>query len=584
MTRDRLWPAILSGWVVAALVLTLVSLPQIVHLWFSDPDDPMRLLEVRDWLAGQSWWDVSQHRLWGGAFAMHWSRLVDLPLAASMALLDPMIGPAASTRVALVLVPLLTLLAVMALAATLTRRLAGIEPARLAVLVAPLSVPLLFQLRPMRIDHHGWQIALALAAMAALLARPSARSGAAIGAALATLLTISLEGLPITAVILGVMLLAWVADPTRRPQALAALWSMLGTVVLLHLATRGPGFWAPACDAIAPNWIAALGVAVLGASATLLLPTPSRILRLALLALAGAATLATLIVIAPLCLKGPFGTLDPIVYQLWYRNVLEGMPVWEQRLPMAVMTIAFPTSGLVGGVLAWRASQGEKRVLWTMMLAVALLAFGLSLLVVRTGGTANALAVPGGAWLLHALLTRARAVESPLKRVGATALALVAASPGLVASVPFLAHPRPAAVKEREAAAGARRAWCQNDNREAGDLAHIPAATLFTPLEMTPALLATSRHRAIASGYHRNDLAIRRVLVTFTGAPEQAHRLVRESRADYVAGCPGGNETELYKRVAPNGFWARLERGERFDWLEPVPLQDSPMLVWRVTR
>lgn len=581
MTRDRLWPAVLIGWAVAALVLTLVSLPQIGHLWFSDPDDPMRLNEVRDWLGGQSWWDVGQHRLWGGQFAMHWSRLVDLPLAASMAVLDPLIGPAASTRVALVLVPLLTLLAVMLIAATLTRRLAGIERARLAVLLTPLSVPLLFQLRPMRIDHHGWQIALALAAVAALLARPNARSGALVGAALATLLTVSLEGLPVTAIILGVMLLAWAFDPARRAQAYAALWTLLGAILFLHLATRGPGFWAPACDAIAPSWIAALAVAVIGASAAMLIPTSSRILRVALLAVAGAATLATLILIAPLCLKGPFGTLDPIVYQLWYRNVLEGMPVWDQRLHTALMTIAFPIAGLIGGALAWLRSAGEVRRRWAMMLAIAMLAFLLSLFVVRTGGTANALAMPGGAWLLYTLLTRARAIRSVPGRTLATVAAMLAASPGLAVSAVFLADPLPK--PSAPMATGPSRPLCTNDNREAGDLARLPASTLFAPLEITPAILATSRHRAIASGYHRNDAAIRRVLITFIGTPDQAHRLVHESGAAYVVGCPGGNETELFKQVAPNGFWARLERGERFDWLEPVPMPDSPMLVWRIT-
>ena len=76
---------VLTGWAVAAIVLTIVSLPGIAALRFADPDDAMRYLEVRDWLAGQSWWDVSQHRLWGGHFAMHWSRLVDVPLTASYA-------------------------------------------------------------------------------------------------------------------------------------------------------------------------------------------------------------------------------------------------------------------------------------------------------------------------------------------------------------------------------------------------------------------------------------------------------------------------------------------------------------------
>lgn len=142
----RLWPVVLGGWGIAAVLLVALSFRAIAQLWFPDPDDAMRLVEVRDWLAGQSWWDVGQHRLWGGHFAMHWSRLVDLPLAGLMGLLDPILGAAISTRVTATAVPLVTLLAIIALGADLTRRLCGAERAKLAVLLVPLSVPILYQI------------------------------------------------------------------------------------------------------------------------------------------------------------------------------------------------------------------------------------------------------------------------------------------------------------------------------------------------------------------------------------------------------------------------------------------------------
>ncbi len=48
-----------------------------------DNDDAMRLVEVRDLLNGQGWFDLMQYRL-GPApgTLMHWSRFVDLPIAA----------------------------------------------------------------------------------------------------------------------------------------------------------------------------------------------------------------------------------------------------------------------------------------------------------------------------------------------------------------------------------------------------------------------------------------------------------------------------------------------------------------------
>ena len=53
-----------------------------------DTDDAMRLTEVRDFLAGQNWFDLVQHRLntpYGGL--IHWSRLIDLPEAVVVGLL-----------------------------------------------------------------------------------------------------------------------------------------------------------------------------------------------------------------------------------------------------------------------------------------------------------------------------------------------------------------------------------------------------------------------------------------------------------------------------------------------------------------
>ena len=224
MSERPLWLAVLTGWLLASAVLLAAGAQSIYKLGFPDPDDAMRLMEVRDWLAGQSWWDVGQHRLVGGD--MHWSRLVDLPLAAVMLVTAPLFGQAGAERIALVLVPLATLLVVLALGAGLTRRVLDTERARFAVLIAPLSVPLLYQLRPMRIDHHGWQVVLALAALVLLLGKPSLRNGALIGLCLGALIMISLEGLPIAAALCGIAALAWAFEPHRRAALLGIAWSL----------------------------------------------------------------------------------------------------------------------------------------------------------------------------------------------------------------------------------------------------------------------------------------------------------------------------------------------------------------------
>src|SRR3546814_11700627 len=67
----------------------------------------MRMAQVRDLLAGQGWWDLAQYRVnpAGGGVMMHWSRIVDAPLAAGIWLLKPLFGQAMAERIVMALWP-----------------------------------------------------------------------------------------------------------------------------------------------------------------------------------------------------------------------------------------------------------------------------------------------------------------------------------------------------------------------------------------------------------------------------------------------------------------------------------------------
>src|SRR3546814_6488850 len=73
----------------------------------ADTDDAMRMAQVRDLLAGQGWWDLAQYRVnpAGGGVLMHWSRIVDAPLAAGIWLLKPLFGQAMAERIVMALWP-----------------------------------------------------------------------------------------------------------------------------------------------------------------------------------------------------------------------------------------------------------------------------------------------------------------------------------------------------------------------------------------------------------------------------------------------------------------------------------------------
>jgi hypothetical protein len=95
----------LPGWLCPAGAER--SLQQIGALTVSaDGDDQMRLVQVRDWLAGQGWFDTRQHRvLPPDGISMHWTRYVDLGIAAILTVASPLLAPEAAERATVILGP-----------------------------------------------------------------------------------------------------------------------------------------------------------------------------------------------------------------------------------------------------------------------------------------------------------------------------------------------------------------------------------------------------------------------------------------------------------------------------------------------
>jgi hypothetical protein len=70
----------------------------------------------------------------------------------------------------------------------------------------------------------------------------------------------------------------------------------------------------------------------------------------------------------------------------------------------------------------------------------------------------------------------------------------------------------------------------------------------------------------------------------FLGAPSEAPARLQALGIDYVAFCPGAPERYTYVKTAPDGLVAALARGEIPEFLEPVPLAGTDLLVYRPRR
>jgi hypothetical protein len=113
---ERHWRwLVLAFWIGgAALLLYQRWLP---IRWFAlgDTDDNLRMMQVRGLLSGQGWFDLRQYRLDPPFGAnVHWSRLVDLPIAGIKLALKPFMSGAMAEKVAVAAAPLLPMLVTMA--------------------------------------------------------------------------------------------------------------------------------------------------------------------------------------------------------------------------------------------------------------------------------------------------------------------------------------------------------------------------------------------------------------------------------------------------------------------------------------
>lgn len=578
---DGSWPVrVLTMWMVLVVIMLVATAPQIAAVRFNDPDDALRLMEVRDLLAGQSWFDLHQYRVAAPeGVPMHWSRLVDIPLAGMMLILRPLLGTAMAEMVTMITVPLLTLLATLMLVGRLAAKMFDVETVGIACLVTAIGTPLVMQMLPMRIDHHGWQIVLGLAALNGLASCNALRGGLVIGAALAADLAISIEGLPLTAVFLGVLALRGL-----KGHGFAGLATASGTLALasgaIFLGTRGLGDLATHCDQISPIHLVLFGLVALG-SGVLVAVAPRRWpVALAMLGATGAATLALYLGVAPQCKGGAFVALDPMLKTYWYENIAEGMPFWHSPLPAAVELVGVPLVGLFSIALLWRnAKTAEERAWWVdhaLVLAGALL-IGAAL--ARASATACGIAAIPTAALVLRLIVALRTVSLLRRVAGYLGIVLL-----LMPPLPVMAWARIDALRTgNKTIAGVPTLSQCRYRLAARALNTLPPTDMLMPLDIGPDILVRTQERAVATGHHRGAAGMHDVMSAFLGTPDEAHAIIRRRHATLIAVCPDTAEPSNYKFYAPNGFMAQLLRGQPVPWLERVNIApDSHLLFWRV--
>lgn len=584
--RARWLPMVAIAWLVIWAGFLFINLDRLGAVAFHDPDDELRLVQVRDLIAGQGWFDLHQYRIdpAGGGVLMHWSRLVDVPIAAVILVLRPLLGPANAELAALIVLPALTLFAIMALVGSIASRTLPTKGSRLlAVLAVALAVPVMVQVSPLRIDHHGWQIVMALAAVAAFLHPDARRGGWLSGAALAAWMAISFEGLPLSAWFVVVLALWTLVDPAMRARLVATMQSLAVCSALLFLATRGTADLAQHCDAIAPVHLAMFAWGALAMGVAAKIAPASRIVLAASFGLAAAGALALVVMAAPQCTSGSFDMLDPVVRSFWYDSVLEGKPLWHAEAHLAAQYLIPALIGLWAAASLARASDDSALRRWWIFYALILGgAIALSLAVTRSAAFSGALAALPLGWRLAAWIGGLKRPANPVLRlgelVGTAALVFCALFP----AIPVLAG-RSLFDNDVARGAGKKSVVACSVGKAGGALDALPPGAILAPLDIGPNVLLYSNKAVLATAHHRGAPAMRGVIDAFTGTPEQARVVMAQHGLRYVMICPEVPEIDLYRKRAPDGFAAQLLTNRNPAWLRAVPLPAaSGLKMWEL--
>jgi hypothetical protein len=569
-------------WLALIVALATMNAPAdlsatLFHLRVPDPDDAMRLVEVRDLVNGQGWYDLVQHRFGPpSGILSHWSRIVDAPIAALTLVLTPLLGRPMAEGAAAILWPSLMFGLYGLVLYRGVRAHFGPRAALFSLIAATQTFGVTVQFAAGRVDHHDVQLTLILALALAIIAG-GGRAGLAAGALAALSLAVGLEGVPFLAA--GALFLAgdWVVRDRPAAPAFAGFGLGLGLVApLLFVAQTAPSLWrSTACDALSPPW---LFLAAGGVGLTLAcvgfgrLPIP-QIGRLLLLGALGLALIAGFAAIFPVCLAGPFTGMTPLVHDHWLLKVNEMTSAaafiargqWEALVFYPVVILAT----LVATVLALR---GPRRRVWGV---TALLMWpGLLLGLEEFRGlyvVSGLVPFVAGPYIYRVL---AEAGASRWYRGGLVVATCLVSTVWIVPVV--LGETLWPGIRTAHDPKGAND--CLTDEALA-PLAALPPGRVLGPIFLGPAILLHTTHSIVAAPYHRAVPELEAALTGLGGTETDLRRAATAQGVTYLVACPARPADDLQPEPA---FATRLARGEvSAPWLSPVP-GPGVLKVWRV--
>ena len=298
------------------------------NLVSGDTDDLMRKLEIRNFVDGAGWFDLSFPSVrMPEIYVTPWSRLVDLPYALITWMLQPITGRQFALDIAFhIWPPIMAAFYALGVVGILARLVPAKRDLPVPVLLTLLmpSAFAIWEFSPGRVDHHNVQILLLLALVYGL-SRWDRLGGAIAGTTIPASMAVGLEALPVLAASIAVVCGAWIFGAKGSTAVLraVALSTMLSAISLMLVVIEPHNYLFPQNDAFsAPYVMALVGFGIVASWLTRVFGGAARpVPRGAALFAGGLAVSVAILWRYPSMLEGPLPMIKGLAELYWFDRI-----------------------------------------------------------------------------------------------------------------------------------------------------------------------------------------------------------------------------------------------------------------------
>lgn len=563
------WSPTLSVYIVIVVSMAIWTVSTRLQVRI-DGDDALRLVQIRDLLAGQGWFDLTQYRLgFSEGTAIPLFRLVDGPLAGLILLFDLFLDRTRAEVMAMTVWPGLLFGLVVACLYAVCYRLGGPKAAVYGATLASIAVVQTGKFDPGSLNHGNLQMALLMIALVGFVMRRGSGLAAGVGGASAAFsLAIGPEVAAQIAVIFAAYAAVWAlrGQAEKRSMVIFALSAVVTSGLVITLSPSLNSLCGASLATILAVLLASSGLAGLA----LLMSTIPQNARFASIAALSAAVLAFVWSRGASCLPGDGDIFDGIIREKWLDHVMDTRSIAGFDAAGAGVQIGCGVGWLI---TVWFIRRDVRRDPWTLLC----LLLGVSLIMTsyreHTSAVLSMLTILPTAIFAARMIERGNPDGSIWKNVVPIAVLLMSipAITGAATAMNAAAkEARDSGVHHRVHHPFAKKGACTRA-ADFSALAKLGEGVVLAPLELAPYILLHTHHRVVPEPfYHVKSEGL---------AHTQGSDRLAKAGITYVVHCQRGGQIAEDTVV----FAEAVTKGVEAKTLQPVRLDKSePLSIYRV--